>query len=190
MRRAFAAAALALCLSAGCSDDEPGPTPTTSSSSSDGMTASGSPPTATITTPTPPELPDAARAKTTAGAKAFVKYYVDVLNYGYRYQDESALRKISATACKICQSFRRNIHHLKQSGGRQIGGSWRVLALDKVASDETGKEILLATIHVARGKARLNKDDPYKPIHSSTSFYEFHVTWSTGLWLTVELRTA
>ncbi len=81
MRRVTVAAiVLGVCLvSTSCTDDSgvanpPGSTATT---------ATSDPPTTSGPAHGPPELPEAAKAKTTAGAKAFVRYYVDILNYSW-----------------------------------------------------------------------------------------------------------
>ncbi len=80
MRRAVAAAVVASVCLAGtsCTDDSGAAPPSTT-----GSAAASDPPTTSGPTNGPPELPEAAKAKTTAGAKAFVTYYVDVLNYAW-----------------------------------------------------------------------------------------------------------
>ena len=80
MRRAVAAAVVVgVCLAGTSCTDDSGVAPP----STPGRTATADPPTASGPTEGPPELPEAAKAKTTAGAKAFVRYYVDVLNYSW-----------------------------------------------------------------------------------------------------------
>ena len=80
-RTAIIACALTLATACTNTTDQPinGPT---SSTPTTPTTPTASDPTA----PQPPELPTAAQHPTTAGAKAFVTYYIDVLNYRLRRQ--------------------------------------------------------------------------------------------------------
>ncbi len=83
MRRAVVAALTAGLCSAGmtaCSDD-PSPDPPATSSSTTSTTTPTTPTTTSPTEPEPPELPALAKENSKAGAKAFVRYFVAVLNY-------------------------------------------------------------------------------------------------------------
>ncbi len=76
---------LALPILAACSDDPPSASPPPSASSSSAPTESASP-------SGPPTLPAAAKGTTPAAAKAFVRYYVDLINYGLETLDSEPLR--------------------------------------------------------------------------------------------------
>ncbi len=74
-------------------------------------------PTSTTSDPAdePPVLPDAAKSQTTAGAKAFVRHYADVLNYAWLNLDPRRCTDASATAARSVMS--RDAH--VQSSRRQ-----------------------------------------------------------------------
>jgi hypothetical protein len=193
MRRALAAAAvLAFALSpvlAGCTDDDgQSPTPTDSSPPPSGHTTT---PGSTTSDPVdePPVLPDAAKAQTTAGAKAFVSYFVDTVNYGYLQQNPAPLDEASGRTCLVCQALVKNIDSLRRQGGRQVDGQWEVTKVNSLAATGDQERVLLSTVKIHPGRSRASADEEFKPIHRSTTFYEFHVVWSRGHWLATDLRT-
>jgi hypothetical protein len=105
--------ALTIALSA-CSntdDTAPPPTPTPSPAA-----------TTTATAPTPPVMPRAARAHTEAGAKAFVEYFWDVVNYAQATGDTNQLADLSADGCTGCDAGIASIKHVYADGGQIIGG--------------------------------------------------------------------
>ncbi|MGA9346097.1 MAG: DUF6318 family protein, partial [Nocardioidaceae bacterium] len=97
MRRATAVAVVVgVCLAGtSCTDDSGAAPPSTPDS-----TATADPPTTSRPTEGPPELPEAAKAKTTAGAKAFVTYYVDVLNFSWERLTPAPLARVSSRGCR------------------------------------------------------------------------------------------
>ena len=52
--------------------------------------------------PTEPEMPAAATEQTSDGAKAFVQYYYELLDYGRKTDDFSAFETLSTDACDKC----------------------------------------------------------------------------------------
>lgn len=103
-----------------CGGDPPAPeaqprrTPTSASSSP---------------SPTPPALPAAAKENTRAGAKAFVRHYVDLINYAQATGSLSRLRAIEARSCESCKNGRRYLAGVYESGGKIRGGAWRIRRL-------------------------------------------------------------
>ena len=117
MPRVLVGAVVLLLALAGCGGD-PKADPSTSPS-----VPSASP---ISTTPAPPALPEAAKANTKAGAIAFVKYYVGLINHLQRTGDESALRQASAAACKSCAAVVAAANRIYDSGGHVEGGQWTI----------------------------------------------------------------
>jgi hypothetical protein len=52
--------------------------------------------------PTEPVMPALAKRHSTAGAKAFIRYFVAVLNYSYSIPLSRPLRHVSASECHVC----------------------------------------------------------------------------------------
>jgi hypothetical protein len=72
--------------------------------------------------PTPPAMPGAARAHTRAGAKAFVRYFWDVVDYAQATGDTSPITSISVPGCRGCEGGRRGIDAVYRAGGVIRGG--------------------------------------------------------------------
>jgi hypothetical protein len=120
MRRFVVGAALVV-LVAGCGGDpKADPSPSTSSA----PTVSPTP----TPTPTPPVLPDAAKADTKAGAIAFVKYYVELVNSAQASGQTTALELVESSGCASCSNVRRGLDEIYSNGGHIEGGDWHAEA--------------------------------------------------------------
>ena len=112
---------LALLTLTGCSGSaDPSPPPTTRST----PTSAAPSPTAS---PTVPVMPEAAKAHTKAGAKAFVRYFWQVVNYAQATGDTAAIRTLSARKCAECDAGMYAIDEVYGAGG-SIGGGASTLA--------------------------------------------------------------
>jgi hypothetical protein len=129
---AVAVGALAL---GGCQTN-PAPPPLESTSTS--PTPSPSP---TITAPT---LPAEAQGTSEAAARAFVRHWIDVLNYAGPAGDHDAIREISDRSCTACTAIADFIEQVSTRGGQIDGKGWAVRDV-KVVSLDPGKS---ATIDV------------------------------------------
>lgn len=102
-----------------------GPPPSPSATPSTSPSASPS--------PTAPVMPDAARENTKAGAVAFVRHYVDLINHAQATGDTKALAAVEDSRCRSCQSVRRHLRELYAGGGSIRSGDWRVGAPPRVS---------------------------------------------------------
>jgi hypothetical protein len=117
-----AAAALPLAVLAGCGEDEPKPKfeePTSASPSE-----SSSP-----TEPVEPTPPAAMKGDDVAGARAFVKYYFDLLGYAQATGDTDAVSKVALPDCAACSGTVRFIRQIYKTGGEIEGGTFTVSGL-------------------------------------------------------------
>jgi hypothetical protein len=69
-------------------------------------------------------MPDAARANTKAGAIAFVRHYIDLINYAQATGDVTPLEKVEDTRCGSCTNVRQGVRDIYGSGGHIEGGAW------------------------------------------------------------------
>ena len=99
------------CALAGCGGADP--------AASDPPSVSPSP---SPTGPTAPALPRAARQHTKAGAIAFVRHYIDLINYAQASGDVAVVSSASVAGCSSCNSTNRYLHRLHASGGQLVGG--------------------------------------------------------------------
>lgn len=128
----------------GCSGEDPPeeyvPTPTSpaSSASSDGPTGAPSTPVGTDDPPPevdgPPELPVAATRDTRRGAEAFVRHYVDLLNYATQTGDTSAL-KAASDRCSGCDNYIEIFDDTYSSGGFLGSAGWDLTRLEAYQND-------------------------------------------------------
>jgi hypothetical protein len=124
---------LLLALSA-CSKDPVKPAPFTP-----GPTVSESSPTASPTGPAEPTMPAAAEGDGRAAAKAFVGYYVKLINYAQQTGSVDTLDGFSASECVACDGVIEGIDKTYKAGGRIQGGLWNIrtwgTAVPRVGSD-------------------------------------------------------
>ncbi|WP_408895622.1 DUF6318 family protein [Nocardioides sp. R1-1] len=126
MRRLRALVALVLLIVGvtACSDDEPAPHDPSSTWSPTGTMEAPSSTAAAV--PIEPRLPDAAREASEAGARAFIAYYWELVNYAQVTGDVKALKAVSGTNCKGCAAGIEGIRTLYRDGGRLEGGDYDI----------------------------------------------------------------
>lgn len=170
-------ALIAACTLAGCGGTtDAGPPPSPSAS-----------PIASSPSPTAPALPDAARANTKAGAVAFVRHYVDLINHAQATGDVGALAAVEDNRCSSCRSVRRNLKALYESGGSIDAGEWRVAGEPHIVPDPDIKgftvEVAIRTtdqtVHDGRGHI--------KHVDGGTNVLTFlmshrQATWKVAQW--------
>ena len=80
-------------------------------------------PTPSASAPTPPVMPSAAKAHTKAGAKAFVEYFWEVVNYAQESGNTAPIRELAdARGCTQCRAGVAGIRNVYDHGGRIVGG--------------------------------------------------------------------
>lgn len=72
--------------------------------------------------PTPPTMPDAARAHTKAGAKAFVRHFWDVVDYAQQSGETAPVNALTLPGCGGCEGGVRGIDRVYDAGGTIRGG--------------------------------------------------------------------
>ncbi|WP_367652430.1 DUF6318 family protein [Intrasporangium sp.] len=155
-RRAMPYAAglgLALVLSsvlAGCGSGSPDPAstgavPTVASSSaptgaatSSGTTSSTPPATPTSAKPTIEGLPEAAKARTRAGANEFVRYYFEKLNEAWSVPRTDVLPGFALVSCKTCANYQKTAVGLAAEGERYRGDMVVTTAIDGLGENGPG----------------------------------------------------
>jgi Family of unknown function (DUF6318) len=128
----IAAAVVATGALSGCGDDEGEPADsglpaeselTDSAPEISPGTADPTPSDPTPSGPPEPPLPAAAKAPGRAGAKAFVAYYIELLNYASWTGDTDALRKQDSN-CRGCMDYVRLFESTYKNGGWFKDGAW------------------------------------------------------------------
>lgn len=129
---AISAAVAGVVVGTACSSSEAEPqgVPTPEAST---PTPSSAQPTSDPTTAAPaeheePSIPAAAQASGRAGAEAFVRYYIDLLNYAANTGDTTALRNV-ATNCGGCADYAQLYETTYEAGGWFHDPGWRPFGL-------------------------------------------------------------
>ena len=155
-RRPLTAAAVMITVGAllsACSDDPPTPPPPTPSATTRSPTPSATPPTAPEAKPT------------AASAEAFVRYFWDVYNYSYQYQDVTDLMAISRPACKFCKSAISDIQRLKAEGTR-IEGAQVILNTAGIPPGKITNGVIAASV-ISQDEGRsIAKDGSVKSLQA------------------------
>lgn len=109
-----------------------------------------------------PELPEAAKAGTKAGAVAFVRYYIELINHAQATGNTAALKAVEAPSCGSCLKGRRYIEDIYSSGGHIEGGAFRIIQV--LATPMTTPSSWLVTTGI-----RISADIVVKPGETPSS---------------------
>jgi hypothetical protein len=71
-------------------------------------------------------MPAAAKGASAASAKAFAKYYVDLINYAMRTGKTGPVRKFAEKSCSTCAVISKEIDRVYRKSGHIERGRWRV----------------------------------------------------------------
>ena len=141
----------------------------------------------TSTTPTPvaaPTMPEEATKNTRAGAVAFVKYYVQLINHAQATGDTHGVELVSADACRSCRAFIKNVHALYRDGGTIRGGAW--LIRDSAVT-HIGARDWQVTVACAFSPQTIQYGDGHSrraPAGKGVLFFALHhdSTWAVATW--------
>jgi hypothetical protein len=181
----------AACLSgalAGCNDTD-SDDPPDSGLPSESETGSASPATPT-SEPTPtqpsepaaPKLPTAATKHTKAGAIAFVRFYLALLNYAAHSGDVAPLRQHSTRDCEACRDDAKTWSDLYSADGWAKGG---VLTLRKVRATAPARpEDVYVGVTVARspGTYKAKPDAKAKSVAADVADLDYYLVWVHHSW--------
>jgi Family of unknown function (DUF6318) len=159
----IAAAVVASGALSGCSDDEAEPPDSGLPAKSEltESTQTSTPPSVTgpsSSDPTrsgreEPPLPAAAKAPGKAGARAFVAYYIRLLNYASWTGDTTALRA-RGRGCGGCVDYARLFEKTYQNGGWFKGGAWAPVPRTWFIASSGNRFFLAVHVNAAKGLQR------------------------------------
>lgn len=177
MRQLLAAAALSLVvLVVGC-DDDGGP-----SSDPTETLATPAPPTSqSPTVPAAPDVPLDAQQKTKAGAVAFVKHWVDVLNEADESGDPTKLDLLSGPKCRFCNQDIASIRKTHDEGGRVVTKGWRVLS--SVPIGKWSPSPVMSTLVRIEKSTVIHADGRKEHFPARTQVMEFHLDYGDAGWI-------
>lgn len=132
-----------------------------------------------------PVMPGAAKEASEDGARAFVGYYWELVNYAQATGDVRRLRRVSGPRCDGCRSGIAGIDKLYRDGGRLEGGAYSltIATLDRLPSKDPSNlayEGLLTVRNdeqlIVRGDGQTDKQK------ASVSSVAIIAYWIAGHW--------
>lgn len=178
-------AVLVLCsvLAACQSSAEPEPLPSVSKSPSPSGSASPS-------KPAPPTLPAEAKGSSAKSAKAFVRHYVDAINYASSTGDTGYAENLGSRQCQSCRSVLARIGQVYDAGGKIASHGWKVTILTVLPSQPRSRPIIDAGISLS--PQTVVKRKGAKPVHFGGGRLPatFHLAQRRGTWLVMEWERA
>lgn len=163
----------------GCDGGSGSPSPSVRSPE---VSVSGSP--TEVSDPSPalmvPVMPGAAKEASEDGARAFVGYYWELVNYAQATGDVRRLRRVSGPNCQGCRVGIEAIQRHYRAGGRIIGGAAtpKKQSLIELTTAETGIyafRIKLTTVH--EPQVIVGPDGSREARDSGTDLWDLSVLW-------------
>ncbi|WP_147063780.1 DUF6318 family protein [Terrabacter aerolatus] len=193
----YAAAGLAAALLGACTSGDPGTTVTTAPPAASTTTSTSAAPSTTSTAPSPTtsvdpvlaRIPDAARARTAAGAQAFARFFIESLNAGASKPDSRVLAGLFAPSCETCQAMYKSLKILETKKQRHTGDSIRVSATSSLTFSTSAAQVLIdveqKSVDVVDSKGatvRRTADGP--------GTFVMSISLNGGHWIATKLQTA
>jgi hypothetical protein len=175
--------AVALLLAiAGCTDDAASPKPLPSASSAAPSSASSS------ASPTGvPSMPAEARGTTAASAEAFVRHYVDLINYAMASGDTTQVTKLATANCSGCSVISKSIGAVYAKSGTVRGGRWEIRGLEPIKSTPTNAPRLRLRIHISKQVVIASPSAEPSTSVPSDGHLEVRLARSGGAWKVREM---
>ncbi len=131
---------------------------------------------------TSPSAQGKARAKTPAGASAFTRFYIGLINDAYRTGASEPLRRYAGPSCDSCTSIAAAVDDIYDSGGQAEGGRLSVKRIAATGLRSTSQPTVVVDIAVS----------PYRQIDGSGRVVDqvaarqtvllVDLEWSNGIW--------
>ncbi|MFW3169908.1 DUF6318 family protein [Geodermatophilus sp. CPCC 206100] len=122
----------------GCAQEQPASDTLPSASAASPSTDAGLPPLGPADLP----MPDEARTQDAAGAEAFVRYYIDLINRTSTVMDAAPLREFS-DGCRDCDRIAIAVEQDAAAGYQYAGGSLNITAVGSPLMKEGAAELAL-----------------------------------------------
>ncbi|MDN5854403.1 MAG: DUF6318 family protein [Actinomycetia bacterium] len=180
-RRFLALIALLGCVAAGCSeaDSDPPPDEPSSQPADDTQTAKSQPTGADVAVPT---MPGRAEKDTLRGAEAFVRHYIDLLNYASDTGHVAPLKSASGRHCGGCLDYVELYKSVYQRGGYFREGDW--IPQPQVLKQRFhGTVRLIVTVDSQPGRYRERASAPVESYGSNQYSLTFVVGHRHGRWI-------
>lgn len=145
-------------------------------------TASSSPSPSPSPTDAAPTLPAEAQGTSEKAAKAFVRHYIDLVNFAMRTGDTSELASLSNEECSTCRAIVARIEEVYENGGRLEGHGWRVRTLTYLATGGKRTALVAAGIRISPQMAYVASDSAASHSPASRGNLDFSLSRTPSGW--------
>lgn len=152
----------------------------------DGTPTSPSPSRTTSPTVAAPSLPPEAEGTSPTAAKAFVRHYVDLVNYAMATGDTGPMQAASAPNCESCAGVEVRIRGVYEAGGSIESNGWQVRSLALVPLQPRNRPMVDAGIEMSPQLVRQNaKAEPerFKGGRLPTTFF---LAYNEAGWIVID----
>jgi hypothetical protein len=127
-------------------------------------------------------MPAKAKEDSAAGAVAFVRYWLNLLNYSGRTLDSDRLRKASSTRCVDCDAIADFIDKVKSHGGEIDGRGWQLLGTRDVHALNNRSFIIRGRVQVDAQRVVPRRGDKAQTFAGANRVKTFVVARSGPNW--------
>jgi hypothetical protein len=125
-------------------------------------------------------MPAAAKGKGRPAAKAFVRYYIDLINYAESTGDAAALGPLVTSECRDCADLRRKIASTYRDGGWFKTSGWVPSVVAVVRRSE--QATVMTAIRSPEQRYKPSTAEPVERIDASRFTMEFALKRTKGHW--------
>ena len=170
-----------LVVSACTSDAAPEPAPLPSAST-ESPAPSASP------SPSSPALPAEAEGTSPAAAKAFVRHYIEAVNYASSTGEVNELRSLSSSKCSSCTALIERIETVYTAGGSFRGDGWKVRSIRYQPFQPARQPVLSVSIRLSPQTLVEEAGEPDKKFPGGRDQLTLRLTTDQGDWRVSELE--
>ncbi|MFD7160391.1 DUF6318 family protein [Kribbella sp. NPDC059898] len=135
-----------------------------------------------------PQRPQAATGTSLPAGKAFVRYYVSVMNYASTTGDIAPMLSASDAGCQLCKAYSDYVHKVNAANGGLKGDYFeRVTDVPDVFRGDSGRLGGYAAVTIG---SYTSNDASGKPVTSAVRRYkrEFTLSPQQGSWVMYEMK--
>lgn len=137
---------------------------------------------------TPPGLPPEAEGTSPRAAKAFVRYWVETLNYATVTGDTRRLLELSSTKCESCASAVKKIDDVYLAGGSVQSNGWSISTMDLLPNQKPSSPVIAAGIRLSPQTVVKHAGANEQEFRGGRLPATFYLHWSAGSWRVVRLE--
>jgi Family of unknown function (DUF6318) len=131
---------------------------------------------------TSPTAQGEARAQTPAGAAAFTRFYLGLINDAYRTGASEPLRRYAGPSCASCTSIAAAVDDIYDKGGRAEGGRLSVKRVAATGISPTSQPTVVADIAVSPYRQIDGSGRVVHKVAARQTVLLVDVEWSNGTW--------